>query len=143
MKVSFTGTQDGMTETQKESLRCYLGGVKEFHHGDCVGADEEAHEIAVSAGVPLIVIHPPSDSKKRAWCGIEPWCLERPKHDLTVAQKGCRIEEEKPYLERNRDIVDSGYALVAAPKGKEVMRSGTWSTVRYARKEHKLVVILS
>jgi hypothetical protein len=43
------------------------------------------------------------------------------------------IAEDKDFLERNRDIVDRVEILIAAPEGPEVQRSGTWSTVRYAR----------
>lgn len=42
----------------------------------------------------------------------------------------------KPYLERNKDIANEGIdGLIAAPSGwVEELRSGTWATVRYARK---------
>ena len=40
-----------------------------------------------------------------------------------------------PYLERNKEIVASSNLLIACPVGdKEELRSGTWSTVRFARK---------
>lgn len=46
------------------------------------------------------------------------------------------IEREPgPYLWRNHQIVDATSALIAAPFGfEEELRSGTWATVRYARK---------
>ena len=50
---------------------------------------------------------------------------------------------EKRYLERNRDIVDACDILIACPRTlKEELRSGTWATVRYARKVGKPVAIL-
>jgi hypothetical protein len=51
-KIGFTGTQDGMTDQQKSMLRDLLdGGTGEFHHGDGIGADSEAHDIATLCGL--------------------------------------------------------------------------------------------
>ncbi|MCR4301818.1 MAG: hypothetical protein NUV51_09425 [Sulfuricaulis sp.] len=97
----------------------------ELHLGDCVGADAEAHAEAVSLGIK-IVGHPPSDTKARAF--------------LSYA------EERKPraYLLRNQDIAMEGVdGLIAAPKGwVEELRSGTWATVRYARKVRRRIWIV-
>ena len=73
MKVGFTGTQAGLTPKQKLELRSlltdYRDDITEFHHGDCIGADADAHEIAAEIlGVECIFIHPPEDDKKRAFC---------------------------------------------------------------------------
>ncbi len=89
-----------------------------LHHGDCIIADNVAHRIAKALSW-RVEIHPPDNPTKRAFC----------KHaDL--------IHPEKPYLERNRDIVDASEALIATPaENAELARSGTWSTVRYARKK--------
>lgn len=123
MKIGFTGSRKGMTPDQKDELEFALAslmehGAKQFHHGDCIGADEEAHIIARCLGLEVI-IHPPTDDKLRAYCDS----------DLHMIQK--------PYLQRNRCIVDSCDILIAAPRGPERLRSGTWSTVRYASKQGK------
>jgi hypothetical protein len=65
-----------------------------------------------------VFVHPPDDDTRRAYCGVHP----------------ARLAAPKPYLMRNKDIVDQTSILVAAPKGPEEKRSGTWATVRYARK---------
>jgi len=49
LHIGFTGARQGMTEGQKSALRDLLAshsGVV-LHHGDAVGADAEAHDIAV------------------------------------------------------------------------------------------------
>ena len=115
MKVGFTGTQKGMTWQQiKEVNReILLLSPSEFHHGDCIGADEEAQKIAYRLSCS-IHIHPPIISTKRAFTS------------------GNVLYMPKPYLERNHDIVNAVYVLIACPKGKETLRSGTWATIRYA-----------
>lgn len=43
---------------------------------------------------------------------------------------------------RNHDIVDATEWLIATPKKFEEIRSGTWATVRYAKKVKKPVTII-
>lgn len=54
----------------------------------------------------------------------------------------CAVLEPKPYLVRNKDIVNASEGMLAAPRGPEELRSGTWSTIRYARKCRKKVLIM-
>ena len=120
MIFGFTGTRDGMTEAQGAALRALLLDLKEadneFHHGDCVGADAQAHDIAASLGF-FIVVHPPMSGSKRAY------------------KSGGVVRPALPYLCRNREIVWAASVLIATPKeDAEVRRSGTWSTVRFAQK---------
>lgn len=51
---------------------------------------------------------------------------------------------DKPYLERNANIVEESSILIACPidKNEEEWRSGTWSTVRKARKRNIMIHIL-
>jgi hypothetical protein len=124
-RIGFTGTQHGMTDAQKSALRDLLdGGAGEFHHGDCIGADSEAHDIAAQCGY-TIVLHPPTNPAKRAW------------RDAPLKR------DEKPYLTRNKDIVTETASLIAAPADpEEQLRSGTWSTVRFARQRRKPVFLI-
>ena len=117
--LGFTGTSRGMTPAQHRSVHGVLEIREgEFHHGDCVGADDEAHQLAILCGAFKLHLHPPEDEKARAFC--------TPFHVM---------HERKPYLVRNHDIVDACSLLIATPGGyNEVMRSGTWATIRYARK---------
>lgn len=53
------------------------------------------------------------------------------------------LREPAEYLDRNHAIVDECSVLIAAPRSlTEEQRSGTWATVRYARKMGRPVVIL-
>lgn len=126
VSVGFTGTQNGVTQAQEIALRYLFSELKIdwLHHGDCIGADAKAHEIALSLGT-FIVIHPPINNVKRAYC-----------------KEYTRIMSELPYLVRNKRIVDFNPILVAAPSGPEKLRSGTWSTVRYARKRKRNIYIV-
>lgn len=119
MRLGFTGTQKGMTDAQRTTVQRLLSecSVPELHHGDCIGADADAHDIAMHLGI-RVVVHPPTNPSKRAY-----------------VQGAVRVESEKPYLDRNHDIVDSTDVLLATPNAKyEVLLSGTWATIRYARK---------
>jgi hypothetical protein len=134
MKVGFTGTQLGMTNKQKTRFEEWIGisNITEFHHGDCIGADEEAHEIVNSSTRDItIIIHPPKDMSKRAFCG--------------KGDEGGSIlfKPEKPYLDRNHDIVRASTVLIACPKKiYEETRSGTWATIRHAKKCGVMVLII-
>lgn len=130
--IGFTGTQKGMTLNQKrafvELIRAFDAktGIY-FHHGCCVGADAEAHGLVLKiVGKDCIVLHPPKNSAKEAAC-----------------EGFGQRRERKDYLDRNHDIVDECTLLIAAPEElKEERRSGTWATVRYARKKEVPVIVL-
>lgn len=130
MRVGFTGTQTGCTDAQREALRRVLSiyRVEEMHHGDCIGADADAHALAREAGV-CVVLHPPTIDAKRAFCAM---------------LAGETVHDARPYLDRNHRIVDATEWLVACPKEETgwALRSGTWATVRYARKRGRVVVIV-
>lgn len=125
MIFGFTGTQSGMSDLQKRRVTKLLQAsfIEAVHHGDCIGADSDFHKIA-SLFELNIVMHPPINSSKRAFCG-------------------GNVLASKEYLERNNDIVAACDVLIAAPKTeKEELRSGTWATIRYARKLGKRVIIV-
>src|SRR6266550_5119362 len=120
MKIGFTGTRRGMTPPQMAKMTqtavMLLEHVTEFHHGDCVGADAEAHAVFKGLGVPVHV-HPPSNPKMRAFC------------------RGEYTNPPRPYLVRNKIIVEDTDVMFAAPgESEEQARGGTWSTIRYAKK---------
>lgn len=128
MQIGFTGTQRGLTQKQKDELTSYAVNLPPgtFHHGDCIGADEQAARIFYSYGWNL-ELHPPTNPVKRAFLNRELYHTEH---------------EPLPYLNRNHKIVESCEILIACPKGmNEELRSGTWATIRYARGLGKEIII--
>lgn len=116
LSIGFTGTRRGLTLKQRSTLQYVVVSWAPFeaHHGDCIGADATFHSLCRRSGCDVIV-HPPSDNKLRAYT------------------EGYQVLEPKPYLERNRDIVDATRILIACPAQRKMQRrSGTWATVRYA-----------
>jgi len=132
IEIGLTGTRNGMLINQQELFIAILHQLKrdfknvKFHHGDCVGADQQAHElIREYLSSAKIVIHPPVIDKYRAYC------------------KGDVVLSPDEYLKRNRVIVDSSSWLLAFPKTKVwVPRSGTWYTINYAKKMNRKIIEL-
>lgn len=127
MKLGFTGTQKGMTPLQQASFtKLSLDlGAEELHHGDCIGADAEAHYIALSHKISII-IHPPTDQSRRAFC-----------------EGAKEVRLPKTHFARNRDIVEETTVLVGASLVDHPLeRGGTWFTIRYALKKAKKVYVI-
>jgi len=130
MIIAFTGTQNGMSDRQKRTLRGIMNFFSEdtnliFLHGDCVGADADAHAIVNEFAID-IELFPCDIKEKRAWC------------------KGAKLTHARiPPLKRNDIMAKRCDLLIAAPKSlHEEIRSGTWATIRYARKYDKSIIIL-
>lgn len=126
MNIGFIGTSTRvLAPRQRKQLRQLLWNVGTIHLGDCINADAEAHEDATDLGL-FTIGHPPTNHQKRAFC--------------TYTEE----REAKDYLLRNHDIVMEGIdGLIACPSGwVEVQRSGTWSTVQYARKLKRMIWII-
>jgi hypothetical protein len=119
--VGVTGTRRGLSELQHEKAHGILYhmsralGYRFLHHGDCVGADLELDKMAKLMSLKTIC-HPPVNNRYRA---------NTVGHALVMP---CR-----PYLERNHDIVAEVEVMLAFPgEQQEVLRSGTWATIRWA-----------
>lgn len=130
MKAAFTGTQTGMTTAQRTSFRAFLSrnSFSEFHQGCCTGADEEAAE-DVARYRPLAHLHGHPSNLKAKTSG-------------KALRLSKTVHPPLPPLDRNGVMVSLGEVLLACPKGlKEELRSGTWATVRRARKKGIRVVL--
>ena len=131
MRLGITGTRYGTTRRQGEELAELLTDLEydEFHHGDCIGVDGFSHD-AVRLYKPecQIHVHPPIDPSRRA-------------------NKHGDVEyRAQPFLDRNKAIVAMCDTLIAVPhEDEERLRSGTWTTVRFARhwqRTHDLTIML-
>lgn len=118
--IGFTGSSKPLAEPQRKSLlvtfsMLHDSGAIWLNNGDCINGDFDAALYWRALGGKLH-LHPPLNPSKRAF--------------LT----GDFTEELKEYLDRNKKIVDKSCLMVGAPHEKtEQLRSGTWSTIRYAR----------
>lgn len=130
LHVGFSGTREGMNEFQKKHLAHWL---REFmlksklhedlwlHHGDCVGADVEAHITAREYGY-YIYKHPPIDGK------------------LSANMPSDREDPPYSYSGRNQRIVLATHVLIATPKKDS--GGGTWNTIQHAINNNRPRVII-
>lgn len=126
MIVGFTGTRRGLTRDQELGLRAQLGllahkGATTFVHGCEPHSDRTAAQIAHGLGL-FVIGHPGPGS--------------------TGTDFDDDTKEPRPYLDRNDVIVASCDVLVACPEGEEILRSGTWATIRRARRTGTPIVLV-
>ena len=122
--IGFTGTKNGLTFIQKQTVKWVLTYIHDkyndsfllyFRHGECVGADEQSHLLALNIGYQII-IHPPIKEKYKS-----EKCNE---YFSKLKAKG--------YLERDRRIVETSQLLIACPKDDNRIGGGTCYTINYA-----------
>jgi hypothetical protein len=147
MILGFTGTLNGMTNEQCIAATLRIAGLRPgvFIHGGATGADSDAHHIIVHHllpnGLPHTIEIYPEDSPVRKRYAY--WL--RPHHRIAAKASGRDLilhRPDKP-LARNHTIVQRCDHLLATPATfKEHLRSGTWATIRYARKAGKAITII-
>lgn len=130
--IGFTGTRHGMTDDQRITvmvvLRDLAGDSQPLdvtaHHGDCVGADSDFHDVCKWGGY-WMVGHLPIDSEHRAFCTFDETRLPL-KH-----------------MQRNAQIVKAADVMLACPyEMTEQERGGTWRTIGMTRKAGKPLAII-
>lgn len=123
--IGITGSRKGMTHAQYLRLEEVLADNASpfgntLRHGDCIGVDEEAHEVAKRLGYD-VVIYPPTNPRLRAFCaGL--------------------LMPAKPYLERNKDIVLDCELLIAIPREGS---KGTLQCYGYATKRGRSRLLIT
>jgi hypothetical protein len=126
MRVGITASRYGITMRQEAGFVAICSVATELHHGNCVGGDVQLVRVLMRHNKACRLIGHPGNSPE--------W------------QAQIESDEEfapKPNLDRNADIVEWCDVLVAAPQSlTEKLRSGTWATIRMARKAGKPVIIL-
>jgi hypothetical protein len=118
VKIGFAGSRTGMTDTQIQKVKEVLAkyDVVEVHHGDCLGADAQFHDICTEKGLKIIV-HPPLSKEFRAF----------------KTTGSTTILTEKAYNARNTELVESCDFFIGCPaKWKTNPHSGTWKILECA-----------
>lgn len=131
--IGFTGTSTRITWKQFHKIKDLfleemVRGPFELHHGDCVGADMVAHQIAVGLGC-RIVLYP----------GV--YHNGRP-NDKAAGNTGNVVHPPMTMFARNRRIVDSTQRLIGVVKDSAESAGGTWYTIKYARSKKKPITII-
>lgn len=127
--VGFTGSRFGMLPAQRTKVVSLLSATMEqgevrLHHGDCIGSDAIAHDIAMELGL-YVIGHPPENDKYQAFC---PCNETRP---------------PKRYTVRDYELVAESQLLIATPDGPRGVRlSGTWTTIGYGTRKGIPVYII-
>lgn len=129
MVIGVTGSRLGATEYQLDTFKHIIDrlNIDVFHHGMCKGVDKICSDIVrLQSPDTYIIAHPPL---------IDTYIAENVIYD--------KLEDKYEYLERNKHIVDNCNLLIALPNtDKEQLRSGTFSTIRYAKKKGMKVIII-
>jgi hypothetical protein len=137
MIVGVTGSRTGPTHDQQVwALKQFCPGglaadVEQLEHGACEGVDWFFHMVAMTLPGIKIVVRPATGTASK-W--THQGCL--------VERPGVMVMPAKPPLDRTHDIVDDSGVVFAFPEQHyEVLRSGTWAGIRYARKCRKRLYI--
>lgn len=131
-QIGFTGTRNGMTPAQRLAVIAVVqevtrGAAFVAHHGDCVGADAEFHDLCRMEPLSAIVVHP------------------GPLEDLPnqAGRVGDSRRESAPHMRRNKNIVMASMVMIAAPfEPVEQTQGGTWRTIEMARKAKRPLAIV-
>jgi hypothetical protein len=132
LQVGFTGTRHGMTPSQRSAVTAIVEEVAHgagfvAHHGDCVGADAEFHDLCRMNPLNVIVVHP------------------GPLDDLPnqAGRVGDSRRESLPHMRRNKNIVMASTVMIAAPfESIEQAFGGTWRTIEMTRKAKRPLAIV-
>lgn len=128
MKIlGFTGSRRGMTPAQRNTVHCFLTSLPDLDsvvHGGAIGADATFDQLARHLNIERLIL--PSNIPSQ-----------------TMADQGSQWLAPQPPLTRNHNIVDACSFMLATPaEYSEIVRSGTWATIRYARRQRIPVYII-
>jgi len=132
--LGFTGARLGVTQAQRAALSSVIVPPDLVLHGGAKGADAQFHAVIaemLGPELPLpIEVYPGESARWTYW------------NYASDSGRRFRVHPTAPPLDRNRAIVSRCDHLLACPDGPERTRSGTWTTVRYARRAGKPVTII-
>jgi len=131
MKVGFTGSREGMSDSQKKRVKELLEenventpiSLNQFHYGDYIGADDEAHLMAKELKYDTHCHGPKSFDNRKLNHG-----------DINYKETECNFLLLVKYTN----------LLIATPNSieSENEKSGVWCTVRNAKSLNKKIHII-
>lgn len=137
-RIGITGSRHGWDHQQAMAFidRLCDTQISEFHFGACVGVDELAFWLWATGGSGVAHAWPATMSPD--WDAR--WRMDLTAKDIETF--GVVMHEPMHPLARNKQIVQNCDQLWAFPEtDDDQSRSGTWSTIRYARSLDKQVFI--
>lgn len=148
MLISFIGSQARLTDFQQKYFVEILQRKEctELITGDCIGAEDDALELALQNGIKNISIYPCDNPTKRAF-RLDPTQITRrlsvPLDWISIGDVKVRFFPCAPYQKSKEQIIDSGALVIAAPKEfKMTFQSACWRSIRYAWKVKKDSIII-
>lgn len=132
MIIGFTGTREGATTEQIDTLKFVLSSISTTYtiqlglHGGAKGADAQFWDVLLDKKIEF-----------------DEYSAYPSKDSFSAGKLNRKIHKPKLPLSRNKDIVNDSNIMIAMPfQPEEQFRGGTWSTIRYCRKiSHPLYVI--
>jgi len=138
MIVGITGTR-ALDDTGRQSIFDAISMLDPLEDslivGGCVGADAFAALVATAFGIPVAAIVPLLDEQ---W--VKRWADEDWMFFTTLGWSATDSTRT-----RNEQLVaqaDQVWAFPDRAEGKDNPRSGTWMTIRMARRANKLTLLL-
>lgn len=133
MILGFTGSRSGMTADQIVVVRRLLLELKptKVVHGDCYGSDNEFHQLVTLLRSAQLL----PDVKIKT----------RPSN-LSTSCNNNADETEIPVAPLVRDkliVADADKMLATPAQNLPILRSGTWTTIRYAHQTGKVIYIIT
>lgn len=125
--VSFTGTAGALSRAERVFIRAVLVRIRADRYvtGGADGVDTTVHFAAAQLwpDAKHLVLAPRAPWSERVASGAQ----------IEFAPEGRSVSDA--YMRRNDQLVAASPLLVAFPRsGVEKLRSGTWATIRRARK---------
>jgi predicted Rossmann-fold nucleotide-binding protein len=133
MILGFTGTRGELPIEQQAVLVEQLLRLRPTTvlHGGAPGADELAHAEVTAMGLVSVEVYPGSGDRYRYW------------HQRWIKEQNFVLKHPMAPLARDKVIARRCDHLLACPGTmEEIVRSGTWATVRYARAAGKPITIV-
>ena len=137
LHLGVTGSSEPLPRVQELGLLQVLGDLRHarnpfwstrpfewMENGDCINADHYMARVWRASFKGKVYGHPPDNPIRRAFFDFD----DR--------------DDPLPYGKRDQVIVDRSLLLVGAPRRPEYTRSGTWMTVRMARRKGIPIILV-